>query len=317
VSRVNQIHPRILQIVAPFEGGGIVHCYLIDAPRRTLIDTGTASVPQAWLLPALAEVGWNPNDLQIIVNTHVHADHAGGNGEMHDVSGAGIHVHRLDAVFADREKYVDKYCRDNLRLMGQADQIPHAEALQHQKLGREWGIERVLEEGDEVDLGGDIKLLVLHTPGHTPGSASFFWEPESLLFSGDAVNGRGSKPGGFPLYFGAAEYKASLQRLADLPIATLAQAHRYRWSGPHLEPVRTGAEIRRTLDDSLAAWQAIDAAVRAELAQAPHLQMPELVPRVVRTVAAALGNDPEAARLPAGAVSTIATHWREASAHNI
>ena len=45
-----QIHPRVFQIAAPFEGGGLVNCYLIDAPRRTLIDTGTASVPQASLV---------------------------------------------------------------------------------------------------------------------------------------------------------------------------------------------------------------------------------------------------------------------------
>ena len=52
-----------------------------------------------------------------------------------------------------------------------------------------------------MDLGGDVRLHVLHTPGHTPGSASFYWESESLVFSGDAVGGRGSRAGGFPLYF--------------------------------------------------------------------------------------------------------------------
>ena len=51
-----QIHPRVFQVAAPFEGGGLVNCYLIDAPRRTLVDTGTASVPKASLLPALAEL---------------------------------------------------------------------------------------------------------------------------------------------------------------------------------------------------------------------------------------------------------------------
>jgi glyoxylase-like metal-dependent hydrolase (beta-lactamase superfamily II) len=93
----------------------------------------------------LEEIGWRPTDLRIIINTHVHAYHAGGNGEMQEVSGAAIHVHKLDAAFADHETYIEKYCRDNLRLMGQSTRIPHAEALQHQKLGREWGVVRVLE----------------------------------------------------------------------------------------------------------------------------------------------------------------------------
>src|SRR5690348_12840291 len=151
-----QVHPKIFQIAAPFEGGGLVNCYLIDAPRRTLIDTGTSSVPQASLVPALAELGWELSDLRIIINTHIHIDHAGGNAEMLELSGAAIHIHRADAEYTDRERYLDKYCRDNLHLMGQDSEIPQSEAFQRQLLGREWGVERRLEEGDVVDLGGDV-----------------------------------------------------------------------------------------------------------------------------------------------------------------
>jgi glyoxylase-like metal-dependent hydrolase (beta-lactamase superfamily II) len=168
-----QVHPKIFQIAAPFENGGIVNCYLIDAPRRALIDTGTASVPQGSLVPALAELGWQLSDLRIIINTHIHIDHAGGNAEMLELTGGAIHIHRADADYTDRARYLDKYCRDALRLMGDADQIPQSEAFQLQLLGREWGVERRLDDGDTVDLGGDIRLQVVHTPGHTPGSASF------------------------------------------------------------------------------------------------------------------------------------------------
>src|ERR1700736_2906455 len=282
VMLATQVHPRVFQIAAPFEGGGLVNCYLIDAPRRALIDTGTSSVPQASLLPALKEMGWDLADLRVIINTHLHIDHAGGNAEMQEASGAGIVIHTADAAYTDREKYVEKYCRDALRLMGQTAEIPASEAFQRQLLGREWGVERVLEDGDEVDLGGDVRLHVLHTPGHTPGSASFYWESESLLFSGDAVGGRGSRAGGFPLYFSAADYAASLRRLLDLNVATLAQAHRYRWSAPTQEAVRTGPEVRQMLEESLAVWQAIENAMRSKLAQDPGVEFRALVEHVVR-----------------------------------
>src|SRR5947207_17750 len=141
---------------APFENNGLVNCYLIDAPRRALIDTGTSSVPQASLVPALAELGWQLSDLRIIINTHIHIDHAGGNAEMLELSGGAIHIHRADAEYTDRERYLEKYCRDSLRLMSDTDQIPQSEAFQLQLLGREWGVDRRLEEGDVVDLGGDI-----------------------------------------------------------------------------------------------------------------------------------------------------------------
>ena len=307
------IHPRVFQIAAPFENGGLVNCYLIDAPRRTLIDTGTSSVPKASLLPALKELGWDLSDLRVIINTHLHIDHAGGNAEMQEASGAGIHIHKADAEYTDRDKYAEKYCRDALRLMGEADQIPQAEAFQRSLLGREWGIERILEDGDEVDLGGDVRLLVLHTPGHTPGSASFYWESESLLFSGDAVGGRGSRVNGFPLYFSAADYASSLKRLLDLDVAILAQAHRYRWSAPSQEAVRTGPQVKQTLEESLAVWQAIDDAVRSELSRNPDVTIRALVEHVVRTTAPAFENDPDAAPIPTGTVNTVAAHWREAT----
>jgi len=310
------IHPRVYQVAAPFEGGGLVNCYLIDAPRRTLVDTGTASVPRASLLPALTEMGWDLADLRVIINTHLHIDHAGGNAEMQEVSGAGIHIHKADAVYTDRDAYVEKYSRDALRLMGEDAQIPQSEAFQRQLLGREWGIERMLEDGDEVDLGGDVRLHVLHTPGHTPGSASFYWESEKLVFSGDAVGGRGSRANGLPLYFAAADYADSLRRLLDLDIATLAQAHRYRWSAATQEAVRTGPEVRQTLEESLGVWAAIDTAVRSKLAQDPSVEFRTLVEHVVRTTAADFGNDVEAALPPpTGTVNTIAAHWRAALRH--
>jgi glyoxylase-like metal-dependent hydrolase (beta-lactamase superfamily II) len=309
-----RIHPRIFQIAAPFEGNGIVNCYLIDAPKRTIIDTGTASVPRASLLPALVEIGWQPSDLRIIINTHIHSDHAGGNAEMLEASGASIHVHRADAEMTDREKYLEKYCRDTLRQMGQAEQIPQSEAFQLEMLGREWGVERRLDDGDVIDLGGDVRLTVIHTPGHTPGSASFYWESERILFSGDAVNGRGGRSPGFPLYFDAADYLNSIKRLRDIPIQTLVQAHRYRWSARTQEAVRIGPEVRQTLDDSIAAWEAIDGAVKAELTANPAIAFPSLVRRVVDEVAPALGNEATPDLLPAGAVATIAAHARTVGA---
>ena len=109
----------------------------------------------------------------------------------------------------------------------------------------------------------------MHTPGHTPGSTSLFWERGRLLFSGDAVGGRGSRQNGFPLYYSATDYARSIKRLLDMPIATMAQAHRYRWSNPTSDAVRGGADVRKTLEESLAVWQAIDDAVRATLAADP------------------------------------------------
>lgn len=300
---------NVYRIAAPFEGDGLVNCYLIDAPRKALIDTGTASVPSTSLLPALRELGWDPSELRVIINTHMHIDHAGGNAEMQEASGAGIHMHRADVELADREKHLEKYVRADARLIGQEAELKQREAFMLQLLGREWGVERALDDGDVIDLGNDIRLHTVHTPGHTPGSTSLYWESAAILFSGDAVGGRGSRAPGFPLYYSAPDYKRSLERLLDMPITTMAQAHKYRWSATSTEAVRAGSEVRQTLEESLAVWQAIDDAVRSVLAAQPGIAYPELHAQVVKQVAPALGNDPSFDGIPAGSVATIAAHW--------
>ena len=74
------------------------------------------------------------------------------------------------------------------------------------------------EEGQSWEDGG-WSYRVLHTPGHSPGSVSFYFEAEGVLVSGDVLFrgsvGRSDLPGGNPRVLGA-----SLKRLAGLPGAT-------------------------------------------------------------------------------------------------
>lgn len=60
-------------------------------------------------------------------------------------------------------------------------------------------IDRILAEGDVIDFAGE-KIHVLETPGHSPGSLSFYCPDSSVVFTGDAVFqgsiGRTDLPGG-------------------------------------------------------------------------------------------------------------------------
>ena len=78
-----------------------------------------------------------------------------------------------------------------------------------------------LAEGGEIRFG-DVRLRVLHTPGHTSGSVCLLAADDGLLFSGDTLFaggwGRVDLPGG-----SADEIVGSLVRLAELepPTAVL------------------------------------------------------------------------------------------------
>ncbi|MBV9578388.1 MAG: MBL fold metallo-hydrolase [Chloroflexi bacterium] len=308
---LSKVRDRVYCVAAPFGGpGGLVHCYFVDAPRKTIIDTGTAPVPQESLLPALRELGWDIGELRYIINTHMHGDHAGGNAEMKELSGAQIHMHRADTDRIDPHAYLAAMRPDQL-LLGEPDNPREAEVRVLEQLGNAWGVDRVLDDGDEIDLGDDVRLQVIHTPGHTAGSACFYWEPAQVVFSGDAVGGQGARVNGYPLYSYAADYRRSLEHLLELPIAYLLQSHRYRWSGPDNPAVRQASEVRRTLEDSLETWRILDAGVRTCLADQRDLAFKDLFPKVLQVVAPQLGNDASAPGIPSGALSTIAAHWRE------
>lgn len=103
--------------------------------------------------------------LQSILLTHGHADHVAGAGPLSDATGAPVFIHPLDAgALAGRK---------NL-LLGLQAGVMASRPRQVQEI----------EGSDQLQVGG-LKLEVLHTPGHTPGSVSFHLPGH--LFCGDFI----------------------------------------------------------------------------------------------------------------------------------
>jgi len=135
------------------------------------IDTATPSL--AWIADELAERAWT---LKLIVSTHGHWDHIGDNAAVAEHSGADIAVHPLD-----RERL-----EQPTSLSAPFDIVPSVPAVE-------------LAEGDLISFG-ELRLRVLHTPGHTEGSVCLHAEDDGVLFSGDTLFaggwGRTDLPGG-------------------------------------------------------------------------------------------------------------------------
>ena len=180
---------RLHRVVGPIATN--VHV-LADARSREAIAIDTATPCLAWIADELAARDWT---LKLIVSTHGHWDHIGDNAAVAAHTGADIAVHPLD--------------RDRLThpqpLWAPFEIVPSIPAVE-------------LAEGGEVRFG-DIRLTVLHTPGHTEGSVCLLDRDAGLLFSGDTLFaggwGRVDLPGGDPT-----EMAASLARLSELEDAT-------------------------------------------------------------------------------------------------
>lgn len=142
---------------------------LVTGEKPALVDTGFGSdLPDTERL--LREAGVPPERLALIVNTHYHCDHVGGNSGLQGRYGLPIAAHRWEAGMVNRR--VREACSAEW-----LDQPVEA-----------YTVEKPLSDGDELDAGG-ITLRVLHTPGHTLGHVSLWVPEERVLILGDAAHG--------------------------------------------------------------------------------------------------------------------------------
>ena len=150
------------------------NCYLIGkAPRIAIVDPGGES-------ERIAEVidgnGWKP---EAIVLTHGHIDHVAHCCHLAERYALPVYMHRADLFLL------------------QSAQFPEFAAM----LGARPCPEPTgyLEEGVPVEVAG-LRLRVLHTPGHTPGSVCLLDDESGEALVGDMVFyrgvGRTDLPGG-------------------------------------------------------------------------------------------------------------------------
>jgi len=99
--------------------------------------------------------------------THGHLDHAGAAAEIRERTGAPVIGPHPD----------DQWLLDEIEAQGARYGITD---------GRNVVPDRYLQEGDELELGGQ-KFGVVHTPGHTPGHVVIFNQPGGIAFVGDVL----------------------------------------------------------------------------------------------------------------------------------
>jgi hydroxyacylglutathione hydrolase len=115
----------------------------------------------------LAAVREHDLQLEKILLTHAHIDHAGATAELAKKTGLPIEGPHRD----------DLFWIEQLGLQAQMFGFPPSQPF---------APTRWLEHGDRVQLG-ELDLQVLHCPGHTPGHVVFFNEPSRFAIVGDVL----------------------------------------------------------------------------------------------------------------------------------
>ncbi|MGI8549379.1 MAG: MBL fold metallo-hydrolase [Dehalococcoidia bacterium] len=166
------------------------NCYIVGS-RRTreaiCIDPGD----QAEDVLALArDMGV---EIKLIANSHAHVDHILAVGDVKAKTGARFLLHSSDVALAKLAP------QSAMRFLGYLPEAPpDPDAL--------------VAHDDTIEVEG-LRLKVLHTPGHTPGSVCYY--TEGMLFSGDTLFresiGRTDLPGG--------DYQQEMDSIVDRLLA--------------------------------------------------------------------------------------------------
>lgn len=156
--------------------GGV---YLINEEKKALIDTGpTASV--SFVLDGIRKVGVRPEDIDYLVVTHIHLDHAGGAGVLlNEMPQAQIVVHYKGARHLVNPERLVNSVRE---AQGEEVTARYGEVLPI-------NMHRVqaIHDGDTIKLGERQVIEFIDAPGHAPHELCIYETRNGGLFVGDAV----------------------------------------------------------------------------------------------------------------------------------
>jgi glyoxylase-like metal-dependent hydrolase (beta-lactamase superfamily II) len=201
-----------------------------DDGQVTLVDMGMASSGPK-VMAALEAVGSAPRDVTRLLLTHCHPDHAGGAAHVSRETGRPVDVHVDDAAYVRSGTQPEGDPSSRIGRLFRRLPEPRVEPV---TVGEE------LTDGQVVPVAGGIR--VVHTPGHSPGHASYLHEDSGVLITGDAIfNVLGMR---WPPKLLCTNYvmtQETAHRLGELEYSTAAFTH-----GPEIRE-NPRAAIRRFL----------------------------------------------------------------------
>jgi glyoxylase-like metal-dependent hydrolase (beta-lactamase superfamily II) len=222
-ARATQLADDLWLIDTLYQGEpGVIASYLLTGPHGlALVDVGSATSVEH-LLAGVQDAGYDPAEIQHLLLTHIHLDHAGAAGTLvRLLPRAHVYVHRLGAAhLAEPSKLLASagriYGAAMERLWGQVEPVP-AERL------------TTLDEGDEIEIGSRL-LNVLYSPGHAVHHIAFHDVVRRELFSGDAAGVRLEglafvRPPTPPPDLNLATWASTLARFTALNVTRLFVAH--------------------------------------------------------------------------------------------
>lgn len=199
---------------------------IVGISRLALVEPATPFADEREVLDdVLAALAAEGRRVELLVITHHHPDHVGDVERLRQRLSVPVYAHPLTAA----------------------------------RVG--FPVDRLLHDGDELELGEGITLRAVLTPGHAPGHLVIEERASGIAHAGDMVAGEGTILIDPEDDGDMAQYLASLRRLGELGTRALVPAH-----GPVLHDPRAVVEhyVRHRLAREAKVLAAIDAGAQTQ-----------------------------------------------------
>jgi len=233
--KVYAVAPGVFAITEPRQYEGVNSFLVVGSERAVLFDSGMGIARISDLVRKITALP------VMVLNSHTHFDHVGGNREFDDVRNLDVAFSNASArgEVSDELREYASHSLDGDRVCGT---LPAGVTSRKYAIPT-WPITSRVRDGERLDLGGR-SLEVLQTPGHTPDSLCLLDAENGLLFTGDTFYSG-------EVYLWAPEtdvtgYAASIAKLVRLApdLRLLLPAH-----GPPVAEPGQLLELKKALQD--------------------------------------------------------------------
>ena len=236
ISSTGEITPRIF-----FLGNLAQQVFLVRGRENALIDAGM-SIGGPLILSDLRQSLGDEKHLHWNLLTHSHFDHAGSTPYLkRKIPGLKIGASAIAGQIFQNSRAVEL-----IRSLNQ--DLEKAARIEEDVAFTGIEVDRILNDGDLLDLGEGAEIQVLATPGHTRCSISFYLPGDQAVFCAEAGGVPDSDGDIMPEFLASFDdYVGSLERLSRLPVKYVGLAH-----GGIIAGDEALSYFRRSLESTLA-----------------------------------------------------------------
>ena len=174
--KVYKASSGVFAIVEPYNFQEVISYLIVRSKRNILFDSGMG---MDTISKVVKQLSANP---VVVINSHSHFDHIGGNHEFDSVYAVDTAYTKHFAELGWSHEQVKQEVKEDAFCSAQ---LPTLDTASYRIKPYQDKIKRFIKEGDVIDLG-DRKIEILQTPGHTPDGISLLDRATGLLWTGDA-----------------------------------------------------------------------------------------------------------------------------------